>query len=88
MKLSEQVKKEEQKIARLEQRLAEEKLKKRKLDARRKIELGGLVIKSGIDGLSKAIILGPLTHSLQLIHQDETYKTLFESLGEKLFLES
>lgn len=32
----------------------------RKQDTRRKIELGGLVVKAGLDGESKALVLGAL----------------------------
>ena len=81
------IKKEEQRIARLENSLALEKLKKRRADTRRKIEFGGLVVKAGMDGFNKALVLGALSHAMQLIHQDESYSTLFESMGDKLFLE-
>jgi hypothetical protein len=78
--------KEKQLIARCEKSLAVEKLKKRKADTRRKIELGGLVIKSGMDGFNKSVILGALSHGLQLLQHDETHIMLFESMGENLFL--
>jgi hypothetical protein len=77
--------KQKQLIARCEKSLALEKLKKRKADTRRKIELGGLVIKAGLDGYNKAVILGALANSLQLIEQDHYYTILFESIGTKLF---
>ena len=80
------IKKEQQTIARLEKSLAAEKLKRRRADTRRKIEFGGLIIKSAIDGYNKSIILGALTHALQLIEQDKNYITLFESLGDNIFL--
>lgn len=87
MESSKEIKKKEQLIARLENSLASEKLNKRKADTRRKIEFGGLVIKSGMDHYTKDIILGSLSHALSLIDNDESYKTLFESIGKNLFLE-
>lgn len=80
-----QILKQQQLLARSEKILAFEKIKKRRADTRRKIELGGLVIKSGIDGFSKLIILGALDYSLQLLSEDENYKKLFESKGYNLF---
>lgn len=81
------IKKEKQKIARLENALALEKLKKRRADTRRKIEFGGLVIKSAMDAYNKSVILGALAHALKLIEEDATHLTLFESIGDTLFLE-
>jgi hypothetical protein len=86
MALNKEITKQKQFIARCEKSLALEKLKKRRADTRRKIELGGLVIKSGIDSLNKSIILGALNYALQLIEQDITYKSLFENKGDILFL--
>lgn len=86
MKINEAIKNESQKIARLEKSLGIEKLKKRRADTRRKIEFGGLVIKSAMDAYNKSIILGALTHALQLIDQDKNHLTLFESIGDNLFL--
>ena len=85
--LNNQIKKQEQRIARAEHSLALEKLKKRRADTRRKIELGGLVIKSGIDGLNKSIVLGALLHALELIEKEDNYKEIFESIGDTAFLE-
>ena len=87
MPLSENIAKQQQKISRLEKSLSLEKIKSRKLDTRKKIELGGLVIKSGLDGFNKSVLLGALDHSLKLIQQDPSYTTLFESIGDNLFLE-
>ena len=73
-------------MARCEKSLALEKLKKRRADTRRKIELGGLVIKSGMDGFNKSVILGALSHAMGLIENDADYLSLFESSGDNLFL--
>lgn len=86
METFKQIKKEKQFIARCEKSLALEKLKKRKADTRRKIELGGLVIKSGMDGCDKPTILGALTQALQLMEQDSSYQTIYKAMGESLFL--
>jgi hypothetical protein len=86
MQINRAIKSEQQKIARLERSLAFEQDKKRRADTRRKIEFGGLVIKSAMDSWNKSIILGALTHAMQLIEQDNNYLTLFESIGDNLFL--
>ena len=86
MTILKQIKKEQQLIARCEQSIALEKLKKRRADTRRKIELGGLVIKSGMDGFNKEMILGALEYILQLLENDPDFKNRFEARGEVLFL--
>jgi hypothetical protein len=84
MTMLEQLEKEKQMIARCEKSLAMEKLKQRRADTRRKIELGGLVIKSGLSTYNKSVILGALIYSLQLIKRDANFNTIFQSIGEKL----
>ncbi len=86
MELNNKIKKQEQCIARAENSLAMEKLKKRRADTRRKIELGGLVVKSGLDGFNKSVVLGALTHALGLIEKEEGYKKIFEAIGDIEFL--
>ena len=81
-----QIVKQKQYMARCEKSLAFEKLKKRRADTRRKIELGGLVIKSGMDVFNKSVILGALSHAMQMIKNDGKQLTLFESIGDNLFL--
>ena len=87
MNTRERIIKQTQCVARCENSLALEKLKKRRADTRRKIELGGLIIKVGMDGFNKSVILGAISHSMQLIERDETYIMLFESAGNKSFSE-
>ena len=87
MSMLDKIQKEKQVIARCEKSLAVEKLKKRKADTRRKIELGGLVIKAGMNGFNKSVVLGALDYSSKLLTQDETNVALFEARGNKLFLE-
>ena len=82
----EQIGKEKQLIARCEKSLSLEKLKNRKADTRRKIEFGGLVIKSSTDAYNKAVIFGGLVHLVQLIAQDENQQKLIESIGNNLFM--
>ncbi|MFO8742145.1 conjugal transfer protein TraD [Legionella pneumophila serogroup 1] len=82
-----QIQKQKQTIARNEKELAEAKLKKRRADTRRKIELGGLVIKSGIHCHNKSVILGALDYALSLIQDDSSYIDVFESKGNMIFLD-
>ncbi|HAT1993776.1 conjugal transfer protein TraD [Fluoribacter dumoffii] len=77
---------QEQLITRLKNSVASTNLKKRRADTRRKIEFGGLIIKSGIDVYNKSIILGALDYTLRLIEQDASYQNLFEARGDTLFL--
>lgn len=86
MTMLKQIEKEKQSLARCEKSLALEKLKKRKADTRRKIELGGLIIKSGMAIYDKSILLGALEYAGKLIEQDSSYEGLFKSIGEKMFL--
>ncbi|HAT1796910.1 TPA: conjugal transfer protein TraD [Legionella pneumophila] len=87
MTIHKQIEKEKQLIARYEKSLALDKLKRRKADARRKIELGGLVIKSGLDTYNKAIILGGLNYISEIANKDSNYLNLFEDRGKRLFSE-
>ena len=87
MDMREQILKQKQSLARSENTLAIEKLKQRRADTRRKIELGGLVVKAGMDGYNKSVILGAGTHVMELIKNDETYVMVFESVGDHLFLD-
>lgn len=84
--MQDKITKQEQLIARLEQVDALSQLKKRKADTRRKIEYGGLVIKSGMHAYTKDIVLGALIYVEQLIANDFDYVTLFEGEGQKQFL--
>ncbi|MHA3133804.1 conjugal transfer protein TraD [Legionella pneumophila] len=88
MKTFKQIEKGKQLIANCEKSLTLEKLKKRRADTRRKIELGGLVIKSGIDIYSKLIILGALKYVTELINKNHDYVGSFELMGKNLFMEN
>lgn len=85
MVTSAQIKKQKQIIVKCENSLALEKLKKRRADTRRKIELGGLVIKAGMDGFDKSTILGALNYSFNLLSTDDSYIRLFAIKGNDLF---
>ena len=57
----------------------------RKADTYRKIQLGGLVIKSGLSAHDPAVILGALIDALQLIHSDPGRTTRYKALGDACF---
>lgn len=82
-----ELKKQSQKIAKLERTLALQKIKQRKQDTRRKIELGGLVIKAKMDKYSKSVILGALIEAMENLKSDTNYKTLLQTKGEAAFME-
>ena len=81
------IKKQEQKISRLERDVALERIKQRRTDTRRKIEWGGLVVKSGMNAHNKSVILGALIHAIQSIDSNDKNIELFESIGNIAFLE-
>ncbi len=86
MTTGEQIIKQTQQIARAEKSLVLEKIKKRRAETRRKIELGGLVVKAGMDGFNKSVVVGALAHAAQLMIHDDNYLKLFEDIGNGLFL--
>lgn len=81
MKMLDEIEKESQLIARYKKLITLEQLRKRKADTRQKIELGGLVIKSGINIYNKSIIFGGLVHMVELIDADDDFKVFLESRG-------
>ncbi|HAT1993832.1 TPA: conjugal transfer protein TraD [Legionella pneumophila] len=85
MTMLEQIERERQLIARCEKSLALDKLKKRRADTRRKIELGGLIIKSGLNIFNKSVILGGLDYIFEMANNDANYLSFFESRGKQLF---
>jgi len=86
METHKQIKKKTQEIARLERRLALERIKKRKAQTRRKIELGGLVVKAKMDHYAKDIILGALIHIQQELEKESGTKRLYQSIGQAAFM--
>lgn len=81
-----QIKKKQQRIARLEKSKAMDQVRERRAATRRKIEFGGLVVKSGMDAFSKSEILGALTYTNNLINGDANYLDHFRAIGDNLFL--
>lgn len=86
MSTAETIKKQRQKIARLERNLSLDKLKQRKADTRHKIEMGGLVVKANMDAYSKAVVLGALIDAFEALENDSATKQLFQSKGEAAFM--
>lgn len=84
MKTLEEIEKDNQLIARCEKLIALEKIRKRKFDTRRKIELGGLVIKSGMGVYEKSVIIGSLRQIFELIRNDPSHEILFYHKGNLL----
>jgi Conjugal transfer protein TraD len=87
METQNKINKKTQTIARLERKLIIEKIKERKKQTRRKIELGGLVIKAKMDEFPKDIILGALIGVRKEIEKDSKVKSLFQSIGNSSFME-
>ncbi|MFJ1269634.1 conjugal transfer protein TraD [Legionella lytica] len=81
----EQIEKEQQIIARCEKSLALEKLKKRRAETRYKIELGGLIIKSGMHTHHKSVILGALGYIYELLKNDTGKLAFFELKAKDIF---
>ena len=57
----------------------------RKADTYRKIQLGGLVIKSGMADQPPAVILGALIEALQQMQSDPSRADRFKALGDACF---
>ncbi|HEY2566767.1 MAG TPA: conjugal transfer protein TraD [Candidatus Aquirickettsiella sp.] len=87
METQKKINKKTQTITRLERQLIIEKIKERKQQTKRKIELGGLVIKAGMDGFPKDIILGALISVRKEIEKDSNAKSLYQSIGHSSFME-
>ena len=87
MLIQDEIIKQQQRVARLEQNLALQKIKQRKADTRRKIEFGGLVVKANMAGYSKAVILGALLDAAQQLEEGSDTKRLFQLKGEAAFMD-
>ena len=75
-----------QQLARLERSLALSKIKQRKAETRRKIQLGGLVIKAKMAEYNKAIILGALLDAYEQMQHDSTMIDVYQRKGEAAFM--
>ncbi len=60
--------------------------RKRKAETRRKIELGGLVIKGGLSDYPKAVILGAIVDVVRQLEQEQNYVDLCKIKGTSEFL--
>jgi hypothetical protein len=56
----------------------------RKKDTRQKIELGGLVVKAGLRGTDKAVILGILTEAAKRLSDNDEHKR-YRAIGKAAF---
>ena len=88
MSTQEKLKAAEQRLARLERNKAMQSIKKRKQDTRRKIELGGLVIKSELSQYNKDVILGALIDAVNQLSDNPDLKRLWQLKGQQAFLET
>ena len=86
MQTQNKINKKTQTIAKLERQLILEKIKERKKQTRRKIELGGLVIKAEMDQFPKDIILGALINARKEIQNDADIESLFQFIGNNSFM--
>ncbi len=86
MELDEAIAQQGQRVHRLERNLALVKIKERKAETRRKIELGGLVVKATLDRFSKAVILGALLDAMEQLEREPGTRLLFQSKGEAAFM--
>ena len=88
METIKRIKKEEAKLNRLTILQSKQKFQERRSDTRKKIELGGLVIKAKIDHLPKDILLGAFVYISEQLEHDQNIEFLFQSKGSAAFLES
>ena len=88
MSTQDQLKTAEQRLARLERTKAMQAIKRRKMDTRRKIELGGLVIKSRLNQYPKDVILGALIDAMDQLSDNPELKRLWQIKGQQAFLET
>lgn len=74
-------------LFRAERELSHIWMNARKQDTRRKIELGGLVIKAGLDAEPSAVVLGALHLAAQALRgtDAETTRARFQAAGDLLF---
>ena len=62
------------------------KAKYRKGETRRKIELGGLVVKAGLDQEPKDVILGGMISASESLKNEPGTRELYKSKGARAFL--
>lgn len=59
----------------------------RKADTRHKIQLGGLIVKAGMDSESNALLLGLLVSAREAIngHNGAAIREKWQTVGDKIF---
>lgn len=74
-------------LARIERELGRLRMDTRREDTRRKIQLGGLVIKAGMADYPAAVILGALALASNALKGEkaEAQRALFEAKGNAIF---
>ncbi len=85
MSSGKELKKAEQLYNRAALKLSRERERIRKNDIHNKIQLGGLVIKSGMDKYSKSVILGALIDAVNNIKNDPDYERIYKMKGDRAF---
>lgn len=88
METQHKIKFEETRLNRLKLLQSKQQFQERRRDTRKKIELGGLVIKAKIDHLPKDILLGALVHVAEQLEFDQNLEVLFQKKGSLAFLET
>lgn len=86
MKTHDQIVEKTQALAKLESRLARQKLKARKSETRHKIELGGLIVKAKLSQYPKSVILGLLLDAAEQLAAEPNQAKFWQSKGERAFL--
>jgi len=74
-------------MAAAERAIGQFRMDARREDTRRKIQLGGLVIKAGMEGYPAAVILGALALAAKALKGEnaDAVKARFEAAGDALF---
>lgn len=88
METQRKIKFEEAKLNRLKLLQSKQQFQERRQATRKKIELGGLVIKAKIDHLPKDILLGAFVHVAEQLELDPNLEILFQQKGSLAFLET
>lgn len=88
MQTQSKIKFEEAKLNSLKLLQSKKQFQERRQDTRKKIELGGLVIKAKLDHLPKDILLGAFVYISEQIELDPKFEILFEQKGSLAFLET
>ncbi|MCD8525591.1 MAG: conjugal transfer protein TraD [Gammaproteobacteria bacterium] len=88
METQRKIKFEEAKLNRLKLLQSKKHFQERRQATRKKIELGGLVIKAKIDHLPKDILLGAFVHIAEQLELDQNCEIFFKQKGSLAFLET